>query len=111
MGQILRLSQKQIRNMIYESVKKIIREKMEEDNQDILQMVRSMRSNVIDLTDEDYGILYVDYDPSTNELYAGTETNGGIIKDYSVQYDRDLSLDVNLQDLVDEIYSNPPTEY
>ena len=78
-----------------------------ESKNDILKMVRSMRSNILDLTEDGYGILYVDYDPQTNELFAGYATNIGIPKNYSIQYDEDFSLDQNLEALVEEIYSHP----
>lgn len=69
MKQIVRLNQRDIKNMIYEYVKKIIKEGLG-DNEDILNLVRSMRSNVIDLSEDGYGVLYVDYYPETNELFV-----------------------------------------
>lgn len=81
-----------------------------EQGEDILNMVRSMRSNVLDLSEDGYGILHVDYDPQTNELYAGYATNTGIPKNFSIQYDTDFSLDENLQALVEEIYNTPVNE-
>ena len=82
----------------------------ENREQEILDKVHSMRSNIFDLTEEGYGVLYIDYDPQTNELYAGGATNAGIIKEYSVDYDDSQSLDYNLEGLYDEILQSPPTD-
>lgn len=82
----------------------------ENREQEILDKVHSMRSNIFDLTEEGYGVLYIDYDPQTNELYAGGATNAGIIKKYSVDYDDSHSLDYNLEGLYDEILQSPPTD-
>jgi len=46
-------------------------------------------------------VYYVSYDIDTNELFAGTATNTGISKEYAVQYDSDMSLDYNLDGLID----------
>ena len=82
----------------------------ENREQEILDKVHSMRSNIFDMTEEGYGVLYIDYDPQTNELYAGGATNAGIIKEYSVDYDVSQSLDYNLEGLYDEILQSPPTD-
>lgn len=82
----------------------------ENREQEILDQVHSMRSNIFDMTEEGYGVLYIDYDPQTNELYAGGATNAGIIKEYSVDYDDSRSLDYNLEGLYDEILQSPPTD-
>lgn len=82
----------------------------ENREQEILDKVHSMRSNIFDMTEEGYGVLYIDYDPQTNELYAGGATNIGIIKKYSVDYDDSQSLDYNLEGLYDEILQSPPTD-
>jgi len=82
----------------------------ENREQEILDKVHSMRSNIFDMTEEGYGVLYIDYDPQTNELYAGGATNAGIIKEYTVDYDDSQSLDYNLEGLYDEILQSPPTD-
>ena len=53
--------------------------------------------------DFDFGYLYVFFDPSTDELCAGSCFNAGISKDYSIVYDYDFSIDENLQALYDYI--------
>lgn len=68
------------------------------NNQEIYEMVTNMRSNMLVFNDNVY---YVSYDIDTNELFAGTATNTGISKEYAVQYDTDMSLDYNLDRLVD----------
>lgn len=68
------------------------------NNQEIYKMVTNMRSNMLVFNDNVY---YVSYDIETNELFAGTATNCGIAKEYAVQYDSDMSLDYNLEGLVD----------
>ena len=91
----------------HSSRRKALKENRE---QEILDKVHSMRSNIFDMTEEGYGVLYIDYDPQTNELYAGGATNAGIIKEYSVDYDDSQSLDYNLEGLYDEILQSPPTD-
>ena len=76
------------------------------DNKEIFEEIRSMPFNVIDLSEDNKGILYVDYDPETNELYAGYATNTGIPKNFVIQYDSNFSLDENLQALVEIIYNS-----
>ena len=44
----------------------------------IKELVSEMRSNILDMTEYDKGILYVDYDEKTNELFAGNATNCGV---------------------------------
>ena len=68
------------------------------NNQEIYEMVTNMRSNMLVFNDIVY---YVSYDIDTNELFAGTATNTGISKEYAVQYDSDMSLDYNLDGLID----------
>ena len=72
----------------------------------VKELVSEMRSNILDMTEYDKGILYVDYDEKTNELFAGNATNCGVSKDYSIEYDKDRSLDFNLEGLYDEIIEN-----
>jgi hypothetical protein len=72
----------------------------------VKELVSEMRSNILDMTEYDKGILYVDYDEKTNELFAGDATNCGVLKEYSIEYDKDRSLDFNLEGLFDEIIEN-----
>ena len=68
------------------------------NNQEIYEMVTNMHSNMLVFNGNVY---YVSYDIDTNELFAGTATNTGISKDYTVYYDSDMSLDYNLDGLID----------
>ena len=68
------------------------------NNKEIYSMVTNMRSNTLVFNDTVY---YVSYDMDTNELFAGSATNIGVSKDYTVDYDSDMSLDYNLEGLVD----------
>ena len=68
------------------------------NNQEIYKMVTNMRSNMLVFNNNAY---YVFYDIDTNELFAGSATNIGVSKEYAVQYDSDMSLDYNLEGLVD----------
>ena len=103
-----KINEEKFRNIAKHAISEAIEEYKDRDS--ILRQVRSMRSNILDLSEDGYGILYVDYDPETNELFAGDGTNAGIIPQYSIEYDNDFSLDENLQALVEEIYNSPNSE-
>ena len=68
------------------------------NNQEIYKMVTNMRSNILVFN---YNVYYVSYDIDTNEIFAGTATNIGVSKEYTVYYDSDMSLDYNLDGLID----------
>jgi hypothetical protein len=72
----------------------------------VKELVSEMRSNILDMTEYDKGILYIDYDEKTNELFAGDATGCGVLKEYSIEYVKDKSLDFNLEGLFDEIIEN-----
>ena len=103
-----KLSENRMRQVTKRAITEAFTEYGGRDN--ILKQVRSMRSNILDLSEDGYGILYVDYDPKSNELYAGYATNAGIPKDFTIQYDENFSLDENLEALVEEIYSTEPQD-
>ena len=44
---------------------------------EIKQLVSEMKFNVLDMTEFGKGVLYIDYDENTNELFAGDCTNCG----------------------------------
>lgn len=104
------ISEGRMRQITSAAIREAIEDYAESANQDILKMVRSMRSNVLDLSEDGYGVLYVDYDPRTNELFAGYASNAGISKNFTIQYNSDCTLDQNLEALVDEIYNTPASE-
>lgn len=104
------ISEGRMRQITSAAIREALEDYAEGANQDILQMVHSMRSNILDLSEDGYGVLYVDYDPRTNELFAGYASNAGISKNFTIQYDGDYTLDQNLEALVDEIYNTPASE-
>ena len=99
------ISEERMRQITSVAIKEALEDYAEGTNQDILKMVHSMRSNILDFSEDGYGILYVDYDPRTNELFAGHASNAGIKKNFTIQYDSEYTLDQNLEALVDEIYN------
>lgn len=46
---------------------------------------------------------YLNVELKNGKLYAGSATNSGIMQEYSIDYDSDVSLDQNLQNLYDKI--------
>lgn len=50
-----------------------------------------------------YGVEYKD-----GKLYAGSITNNGIMREYELEYDNDLDIDANLQNLYDKIIEGEP---
>lgn len=50
--------------------------------------------------------LYIEFDEEKQCINVGTPTNAGMRADFSVDYDDDLSLDQNLQNVMEEVYNN-----
>ena len=74
---------------------------------------RSLRSNCFgEFVDQDGDstVLYLDFDEIKNCVLVGTVCNVGLLVDFTVPYDDDISLDENLQNIADEIYSNGFTD-
>ena len=63
-----------------------------------------IKNNIIEFPSGDY--VYVDY--QDGKLIAGGATNHGIIPEYEVDFDTDLGVDANLENLYDEIVRNNP---
>lgn len=63
-----------------------------------------VKNNIIEFPSGDY--VYVDY--QDGKLIAGGATNHGIIPEYEVDFDEDLGVDANLENLYDEIVRNNP---
>ena len=53
---------------------------------------------------EDGDYVGIEYDADSNKLYAGSVFNAGMVHEYEVEYDFDISPDENLQSLYDVIY-------
>ena len=58
----------------------------------------------------DTSVFYIDFDERKNCVLVGTICNVGLLVDFAVSYDDDLTLDENLQNIADEIYSNGYTD-
>ena len=88
-------------NKVYRNVVKMLKEGLQPDQtpEEVSQQINNMRSNMFEMPNGD--VMYVGYDPKTNELYAGGATNSGIIRDYVIEYDLSQSLDYNLEGLYD----------
>lgn len=52
---------------------------------------------------EDAGYFGLEYDPTTNKLYAGYVANAGSSREYEVDYELDQTLDYNLEGIYDTI--------
>lgn len=63
-----------------------------------------IKNNIIEFPSGDY--VYVDF--QNGKLIAGGCTNNGIIPEYEIDFDEDLSVEANLENLYDEIISNNP---
>ena len=50
------------------------------------------------------GVIYIEYDPSRNVLKYGTATNTGLLEDGNVEYDKDMTMQWNMQNVIDEIF-------
>ena len=51
-------------------------------------------------------VLYIEFDEAKQCINVGTICNTGLLIEFSVYYDNDLSIDENLQNVVDEVYNN-----
>jgi hypothetical protein len=63
-----------------------------------------IKNNIIEFPSGDY--VYVDY--QNGKLVAGGATNQGIMPEYEIDFDEDLSVEANLENLYDEIISSNP---
>ncbi len=66
--------------------------------------LENLKSNIITFPSGDY--LYIGYDNGI--IYAGTMTNNGILRQYKFEYEHDLSVDKNLQDIYEYILEKEP---
>ena len=69
----------------------------------------SLRTNILgEFKDSENNeiALYVEFDEKRQCINVGTPTNCGLKPDFSVDCDDDLSLDQNLQNVLDEVYNN-----
>lgn len=66
--------------------------------------LENLKSNIITFPSGDY--LYIGYDNGI--IYAGTMTNNGILRQYEFEYEHDLSVDKNIQDIYEYILEKEP---
>lgn len=57
-------------------------------------------------SDNNETVLYIEFDEERQCINVGTCSNCGLITDFSVNYDDDLSLDENLENVLEEVYNN-----
>ena len=109
---IKRINGKQLREIVAESVRRIMAEGCFGGDctpDDVMEELRNARGNGFDMSDyvdqdgNPAGYYGVDYDPESNTLFAGTATNAGLIHDVEVEYDLSQGLDYNLQGLYDAL--------
>ena len=60
--------------------------------------------------DGDTAVFYIDFDEKDNSILVGTICNIGLLVDFTVSYDDDISFDENLQNIADAIYENGYTD-
>lgn len=53
------------------------------------------------ITEDKYTYCYINYDEDTNMLQFGHCGNGGFIRNSEIEYDKDLSLNQNLEGLLE----------
>ena len=97
------MNKRLIQEVTQKTIKRLLKEEYDK-REDISAQLGHLRSNMFDLSEEGLGVVSFDYDPNTNELYAGYATNAGIPKQFVIEYDDDFDLDSNLQALVDKIF-------
>ena len=66
--------------------------------------LETLKSNIITFPSGDY--LHIGYDNGI--IYAGTMTNNGILRQYEFEYEHDLSVDKNIQDIYEYILGKEP---
>ena len=66
--------------------------------------LETLKSNIITFPSGDY--LHIGYDNGI--IYAGAMTNTGILRQYEFEYEHDLSVDKNMQDIYEYILEKEP---
>ena len=66
--------------------------------------LENLKSNIITFLSGD--CLHIGYDDGI--IYAGTMTNNGILRQYEFEYEHDLSVDKNLEDIYEYILEKEP---
>jgi len=63
------------------------------------------------LEEDEYTSCYINYDEETNMLQYGGYSNGGFYCTEEIEFDKDFSLDENLQSLLELFIENSINEY
>lgn len=74
-----------------------------ETNEEIKRMFDGIRNPMFDLSDVGGEVVYIQYDPKSNNMLAGGCTNIGLIPQYKMEYDKGFTLDMNLQAFYEKI--------
>ena len=95
--------------------------RQETTNKEIKKQFTNMRctpifeinlSEYIETLDQDeYAYCYINYNEQTNMLQYGGATNCGFICSYEIEYDKDFSIDENLENLLNLFIENSINEY
>lgn len=89
-------------------------------NKEIKQLFKNMNvqpifeinlAEYIDDIDDEYTYCYINYDEETNMLQYGGTTNAGFYCTEEIEFDKDFSLDENLQSLLELFIENSIKEY
>ena len=65
----------------------------------------------IDISEDEYVYCYINYDEQTNMLQYGGAANCGFLRSFEIEYDKDFSIDENLQSLLELFTENSINEY
>ena len=90
-------------------------------NKEIKQEIDSLKNlpmfeiNLADYTEtleeDEYTYCYINYNEQTNMLQYGGCSNGGFICRFEIEYDKDFSLDQNLEYLFELFVENSINDY
>lgn len=102
---------------IGESIKRVNEEYSEENTpEQVVSEINKVRSTgkMFGFNMDDYvndegdtaGYMGIVYDPDSNTLYCGSVTNSGVFREAEIDYDLSMSLDANLEDLMEVLSQN-----
>ena len=89
-------------------------------NKEIKQLFENMNvqpifeinlAEYIDHIDDEYTYCYINYDEETNMLQYGGYSNGGFYCTEEIEFNKDFSLDQNLENLLELFIENSINEY
>lgn len=71
------------------------------ENEMVDAVIKNLRSNMLQADNGD--VLYIGYDKEKNQLYAGSATNAGIIREYTKNYDHEEAFDSNIETFSEDV--------